>query len=353
VSSSAGLGESLTALVRTARENPLATVALVALAVIAALLLAAIWITTAMVTGMGRTITRAVRALTEATGALRQGKLDHRIRIEGNDELWSVAASFNEMAAGLEKMRGMELERERLEEELRLARDIQTRLLPTGAPSVVGFDLAGVSLPARHVGGDYFDYILLDDGRIGLIVADVSGKGVPAALLMSGVRASLRSADMGRLGPSGALEHLNRFVSASVDPGKFVTAFLGILDPARGTVRYSNAGHEPPLLLRADGSSEEFSAGGLILGILREATYEEGEAEMDPGSSLVIFTDGVTEAQNPAGEFFGGGRLMQALGPLRSERAASVVEGIVGSVREFAAGAAQYDDITLIVARRG
>ena len=153
LTSSASPGEMIGTLLSTARVNPLATVVLILLAFLAFLILAAIWITIGMVVGMGRSIAKTVRALTGATRALREGRLDHRIALEGNDELWNVAASFNEMAEGLERISEIELERERLEQELRLARDIQKRLLPPGPPDIRGLDLAGLSMPARHVGG--------------------------------------------------------------------------------------------------------------------------------------------------------------------------------------------------------
>lgn len=352
VISSASPGEMLTSLVTKSRENPLATVVLILLGLLAVLFLGAIWITTGMVIGMGRSIARTVRSLTEATRALREGKLEHRIRLEGQDELWSVAASFNEMAEGLERMRAVELERERLEEDLRLARDIQKRLLPPGPPAVDGVDLAGLSLPARHVGGDYFDYFALDGSAVGIVVADVAGKGVPAALLMSGFRASLRSEDLAALGPGRVLAHVNRFVCASVDPGKFITAFLGVLDARSGHFRYACAGHDPPVILARDGGVRELSEGGLLLGVSAEAAYEETSVELAPGATLAVFTDGVTEAQSPSEEFFGRERLVESLRGARGDSCARLLERIVAEIQRFAGTAPQYDDITLVLARR-
>jgi sigma-B regulation protein RsbU (phosphoserine phosphatase) len=202
------------------------------------------------------------------------------------------------------------------------------------------------------VGGDYFDYLPLDDGRIGITVADVSGKGAPAALLMSSFRASLRTQDLGRLGPAEVLGRLNRFVHSSVDPGKFITAFLGLVDPATGKICYANAGHDPPLMLGADGSTKELTGGGLILGMLPQIVYEEAAAEMDRGSLLVIFTDGVTEAQDPEGEFFGVERLQELLRSIRGEPCSEILRRVVRETQQFAQGAPQFDDVTLILARR-
>lgn len=352
LSSSAGFSEPLLSLFSIARGNPLAWIVLIVLGMIALLFLGGIWITIGMVFQMGRSITRAVHALTRATSELGKGKLDHRISIAGKDELWNVASSFNEMAAGLQQMREVERQTHRLEEELRLAREIQNRLLPSAPPTVDGLELAGLSLPARQVGGDYFDYLLLDRGLVGLAVADVSGKGAPAALLMSSFRASLRTQDLAGLGPAEVLGRLNRFIHASVDPGKFITAFLGLIDPETGEMRYANAGHDPPLLVKPDGDISELTGGGLILGMLPQIVYEEASAELDPGSLVAVFTDGVTEAQNTEGEFFGTARLVELLKDCRQESCDAALRRVVDATQDFAGERAQFDDITMILARR-
>jgi serine phosphatase RsbU (regulator of sigma subunit) len=352
LSSSSGVWEPFKSLFSTARDNPIAVVVLLALGVIAFLFIAALAITAAMVYRMGGTITEAVRALIRATAALGEGKLDYRIPIQGKDELWTVAGSFNEMAEGLQRVRQMELQNERLEEELRIARQIQNRLLPAAAPVLDHFELAGKSLPAREVGGDYFDYIVLPDGRIGLAVADVSGKGAGAALLMSSFRASLRSQDLGGQGPARTLAALNRFVCSSVDPGKFITAFLAVLDPRTGELLYSNGGHEPPMLIKDGMTFRELSEGGLILGAFAQAEYEEGSVRMPADSILAIFTDGVTEAQNKDGDFFGSERLMEVLASRDSRPCPELLEQILGEIQSFAGEAAQSDDITLLLARK-
>jgi serine phosphatase RsbU (regulator of sigma subunit) len=352
LSSSASLLEPLRSLFSTARDNPLAIVVLLALGLIAFLFIGAIMTTLAMVVRMGRTIMESVGALTRATSALGEGKLDYRIPIEGKDELWRVAGSFNEMAEGLQRMREMELQTERMEEELRLARAIQNRLLPASAPVLEHWELAGRSLPAREVGGDYFDYLLLPDGRVGLTVADVSGKGAGAALLMSSFRASLRSQDLAQLGPAQTLSALNRFVCSSVDPGKFITAFLAILDPRTGEIRYANGGHEPPLILRDGATIGELAEGGLILGAFAQAEYTEGVARMPSGSLLAIFTDGVTEAQNVQGEFFGSERLLEVLAYRSPCDCPALLERVLVEIQSFAGGAPQSDDITLLLARK-
>ncbi len=353
ISSSAGVGEEILALISIAEENPLAIVVLIVLSVIATLFIAAVWITISMVATMTRSITRSVSVLSTATAALGEGRLDHRITIEGEDELWRVAGSFNEMAEGLERMREMELTNERLEEELRVARRIQERLLPEAPPAFDRLELAGISLPARHVGGDYFDYIPIDGGRrVAVAVADVSGKGVGAALLMSSFRASLRSQDLDRIGPAQASAILNRFVCGSVDPGKFITAFLALCDPSTGEIRYVNAGHEPPILMRPDGTIEELARGGLIMGAFAHAEYEEGRVEMPPGSILAVFTDGVTEARNAEGGFLGDAPLREILRRSSEASCAEILQRVVSKITAFAADEPQSDDITLLLARR-
>jgi sigma-B regulation protein RsbU (phosphoserine phosphatase) len=352
VTSSAGFGEEIADLIVTARDNPLATVVLIVLGFLSVLLIGAIVVATMMVTDMARSIAGAVRALTTSTAALREGKLEHRIPIEGKDELWDVAASFNRMAEGLERMRGLERESQRLEEELRLAREIQDRLLPARPPAVPGMDLAGLSLPAREIGGDYFDYLALEGGRVAIALADVSGKGVPAALLMSSFRASLRSQDLAALGPAEALSRINRFLHASVEPGKFITAFLAVIDPPTGSIRYVNAGHEPPVLLALGESIQELGQGGLILGVVPDAVYEESEARLEKGSLLAVFSDGVTEARRGDGEFYGPERLLTLLRSADGESAKGLADRLVREVRAFAGDAPQYDDITLVLAKR-
>ncbi len=352
ISSSASFGETLLALVPTARDNPLGTVVLIVLAVIAFLFLTAIWITVGMVYSMGSSITQAVKALTQATAAVGAGNLDHRIPIGGRDDLWRVGESFNRMTERLGKMRAMELESQRRDEELRLAREIQDRLLPAAPPVLDHLELAGLSLPAREIGGDYFDYIPLEGGLVGLAVADVSGKGAPAALLMSTFRASLRSQDLIGLGPGEVLARLNRFIHSSVDPGKFITAFVGLFDPTTGIIRYANAGHDPPIVIASDGSIFELAGGGLILGMLPQIVYEEGSAELPPRSTLAVFTDGVTEARNEAGEFYGADRLVEVMRGSPRDSCVDLLRRIVRSIEQYAGDAPQSDDITIILARR-
>ena len=221
-----------------------------------------------------------------------------------------------------------------------------------GPPPAPGLDLAGASESAREVGGDYYDFLPLAGGRVALVIADVSGKGVGAALLMSAFRASLMSQDLAREPVATVLARLNRFLHRSVEPGRFVTAFLGVLDGASGRLVSSNAGHNAPMLLAAGGAVARLETGGLILGILERAEYETGEARLAPGDRLVLFTDGVTEAMDESDEQWGEERLLGLLRDGADLGCAALMARIVGEVRRFEGDRGASDDVTLVVARR-
>ncbi len=339
-------------LYRNVSENPYNLIPIMILAGLVLLLLPVLLFNMTMVRQLGRSFVQPVAALREGTRALGEQRLEYRIPIHGDDELWDAASAFNRMAEGLERAREVQKERDRLESELDLARRIQQRLLPAAPPQVPGLEVAGHSEPAREVGGDYYDHIPLGDGRVLLVIADVSGKGVPAALLMSAFRASLMSQDVDRSQPDEVAGRLNAFLHRSVDPGKFVTAFVGFLDGRTGRFVYANAGHNPPALVRADGTVEWLATGGLILGILPESRFESGEATLAPGDLLVLYTDGVTEGADAATEQFGEDRLVQALLRRRGESCDAIANGVVREVRAFEGETGPADDITMLVARR-
>jgi serine phosphatase RsbU (regulator of sigma subunit) len=334
------------------RENPLQIVPVLALALLAFLLLPVANTNLGMVRGMGGSITRAIGALGEGAQHYGEGKLAYRIPIAGDDDLWDTARQFNRMAEGLERARELEKERDRLEHELELARRIQARLLPSAPPAVPGLDVAGLSESAREVGGDYYDHVDLGGGRLLLVIADVSGKGVPAALLMSGFRAALVSQDLSQAKPEDVASRVNEFLNRSVEPGRFVTAFLGLLDAATGQLTYVNAGHNPPLLLRAGGAVESLEAGGVILGILPGSRYARGEVTLSPGDLVALYTDGVTEGANAANEMWGEERLAALLRSAAASSARDIATRIVREVRAFEGERGPADDITVLVAKR-
>jgi sigma-B regulation protein RsbU (phosphoserine phosphatase) len=261
----------------------------------------------------------------------------------------------NQAAIALEnaKLHRAALEKERLEREMELAADIQRRILPKGAPQVPGFDLAGWYRPARQVGGDYFDFLPLAAGRLGLTLGDVSGKGVPAALMVSTLHSALRLLLEGNeVGPH-LLSRLNQHIVDSSTPNKFITLFLAELDPASGGLTYLNAGHNPGLLLRAaTGNAEELPAGGLPLGLLPHTSYRDERLTLDADDLLCLFSDGITEAASPLDDEFGTARLVELLRGGARRPLPELAETIGEAVRAFAAGRPQGDDQTVVLLRR-
>lgn len=346
-----GFFRAVRGLASNLQENPFNLIPLLFLAGVAVLFFLVEFVTLGMVVSMGGSITRALNALRRGTARLREGNLRYRIPIEGRDDLWDVADNFNQMAVELEKARELEIEKERLEGELSLARQIQARLLPGETPRVPRTELAGLSVPARQVGGDYYDVLNLPDGRAAFIVADVSGKGVPAALLMSSFRAALLSQRVEAHGPGETLSRLNRFLHRSVEPGRFVTAFLGVLNPDTGEVVYSNAGHDPPHWARPNGDTTLLREGGLVLGLFGDSVYAEASVTLEPGDLLALFTDGVTEAQNEFEEFWGEERFAELVRGHAEKSCRRLSQEVLEEVRAFSGDHGQSDDITLLFVR--
>lgn len=271
------------------------------------------------------------------------------------DDRRLLAIMASQSAQVLEVARLDEQERQfgLMREQLRLARQIQLGLLPRSAPSVEGYQVAGVSIPAEEVGGDYFDFIPLAPGWLGLCLGDVSGKGLPASLLMANLQATLRGQARFNERPEDCVAWSNRLLHQCTDPEKFATLFYGILDPGAHEVRYCNAGHERPLLLRAGaGDPESLSESGLVLGVLDEFPYRSGAVRLDPGDLLVVYSDGVTDAVNGAEEPFEIAGLVAAMRAARDRPAAETVTALVDAVQAHAGMTPQADDITLVVVRR-
>ena len=240
----------------------------------------------------------------------------------------------------------------RVREELRLAADIQTRLLPDAAPDLDGYDLAGSSIAAQNVGGDYFDFLPFRDGRLAVCVADVSGKGLPAALLMSNVQAALRARYDTCSTPSDCLAVLSRLLYRSTHRGSFVTMIYGIVDPSRHQIAYANAGHNRPLIGTPDGRIVRLETAGLVLGAVADARYATGTAELNAGSTLLLYSDGVSEAMNEARLGFGEDRLEDILREANGITAQQTMERIVKEVQTHVGKAPQHDDMTLLVVKR-
>jgi serine phosphatase RsbU (regulator of sigma subunit) len=241
-------------------------------------------------------------------------------------------------------------ERERIEQELRTAQAIQHAFLPKDVPTLPGWQLMPYYQPAREVGGDFYDIFVFADGRLGLVIGDVSGKGVPAALVMATVHTMLRTAVQGMLAPGEVLTRVNDLLAAEISAGMFVTCFYALLEPGSGRLRYANAGHEPPYRQHG-GSVTELWATGMPLGLLPGSCYEEQEATLAPGESLLFYSDGLVEAHNPGREMFGFPRLQRLLEA--HPDVPSLIGFLLGELQRFTGeGWEQEDDVTLLLLQR-
>lgn len=239
-----------------------------------------------------------------------------------------------------------------LQEEMKMAASIQLKLLPECSPDIPGFEIVSVNIPARSVGGDYYDYITLSSGKIAFCVGDITGKGMPAAMLMANLQATIRSQASIFEDSARCLYGTNKLLFKSTDPDKFATVFYGILDPLTGTVEFANGGHDAPLLMRSTDGIDSLNATGLLVGIMEETIYEKGSITMEKGDILLIYTDGVTEAMDPELHEYGVQRLKQILSSQQTQSADAIRHAIIQDVRQHATGASQSDDITLMVIKR-
>jgi phosphoserine phosphatase RsbU/P len=293
----------------------------------------------------------------ELLGILSVGRRRGDFPYSGDDRRLLEAVAW-QLAFAIENAQLVErrAEEERLRREVALASEVQRRLFPAEPPPTRRLDLAGLCHPAQGVGGDYYDFLVLPDGHIGLAVADVAGKGLSAALLMSIVQASLRSQARNDVSPGALVASMNDLLYRSMARNCFASFFYARFDEASGRLDYVNAGHNPPLLVRSgDGSGPPgvwpLSTGGLVLGAIADATYEHASVALEPDDVLVAYTDGVTESFSAAGEEFGEGRLRDVVLASLELPAAALADAIVAAVRAWSHGEAQHDDLTLIVAR--
>jgi sigma-B regulation protein RsbU (phosphoserine phosphatase) len=241
------------------------------------------------------------------------------------------------------------IEKQRLEEEMNLARNIQNRLFPKSMPELQGIVIHGKNVPSKQVGGDYYDIIKIKDTIYGLTIADVSGKGMPASLLMSNLQASLHSLSGENYTLDKLVSRINNLIYQNTDPEKYITFFYGCLDIQTFEFSYVNAGHNPPYLVHRDGSIRELHEGGIILGMLPDMPYEIGNCRLKPGDTLMMYTDGVSEAMNIKDEEFSETRLKEILVKFSSSMTAEQINDImIQEIRNFADGAQQSDDITLL-----
>ena len=333
---------------------------LVALAAIGGLFLVIESVALVMGLALAKSITGSVHALFMGTQRVRQGDFSHRIAVKTRDQLGMLAESFNSMTSSIEDLLQEAAEKKRLEEELRIAREIQMSLLPTAPVTTPGLVVTAFSLPAREVGGDYYDFVQLGPRRLAILVADVSGKGTSAAFYMAELKGLILSLSRIYQSPKQLLIEVNRIISANIDPRIFITMTYAVLDLEAGTFTYARAGHTPLMYVPAgrpgQREAQVLISGGLMLGLQLEGIekkfadlLEECSLPVAGGDLLVLFTDGITEAMNERGELFGESRLSRLLeehGHLPSEE---LRERIIRDVEAFVGPADQHDDMTMVV----
>ena len=298
---------------------------------------------------------RPIQALSDTVRAIGEGQMLTEIGSSGNEEIDDIARAFNEVTAKFRAAQGNLMEQERIQREMQVAQEIQQTLLPRSVPDLDGFELGYLYRAAKEVGGDYFDFINVDDRTIGVVVADVSGKGVPGSLVMTMIRTALRMEARGNRSASDVMSKMNAFVTEDMKKGMFVTMFYVVLDSVNRAVTYASAGHNPMILYRGGQDATYFlKPKGIPVGInasgedLFRKTISVEKLTLRQDDMLVIYTDGITEAMNPAREQFGEARLLAAIKRHGHRTAEEFSEALNQEIHEFTAGALQNDDITLV-----
>jgi sigma-B regulation protein RsbU (phosphoserine phosphatase) len=325
-----------------------------------------------------RTVTGAVAKLYEGTQHVNRGDFSHRIPVKSDDQVATLANSFNSMTASLEKLIEEQKDKQRLENELLIAQEVQAQLFPHEGIQLASLEVHGFFRPARTVSGDYYDFLTLDSDRLILAVGDISGKGISAALLMATIHSAVRALSMqdvpvlrepaavgAALGsnvlvasafrsldvsPGALLSLLNHQLYESTPPEKYATLFLGIYNGAERKLTYSNGGHLPPIIMSQDGSIRRLEAGGTVVGLFDQRSYDEDSVELCPGEIFLAYTDGVTEPENDFGEF-GEQRLIDLLRENRDLPLARISELVTAAVDDWIGANEQPDDVTLVLAR--
>jgi sigma-B regulation protein RsbU (phosphoserine phosphatase) len=342
-------------------------------------LIAAIWMT--------RAVTGTVHKLYRAVAFVKQGDFSHRVHVRSQDQLGELAVAFNDMSANIEVLLEERVERERLEREVEIAAEVQAQLFPRSVPHLLTVEISAECRAARGVAGDYYDYIEVAPGLVVLALGDVSGKGVSASLVMSNLQASLRaqttitaermeiaeravaaSAEADADGGGQLLTHvvaaaeidgavsrkmtnINRQLCLSTESNRFATLFLALYEDRTRQFRYSNAGHNAPILVRTDGSVERLTTGGMMVGAFEWAKYEEAGAALAPGDVLLIFSDGISEAENEAGEEYGEERLTRFAVERRMLSAHELRDAIFAEVDAWSGARERDDDQTLVIVK--
>src|SRR5882672_2838768 len=301
-----------------------------------------------------RRITRAVADLYRGTQYVQAMDFSHRVQIERRDQLGELGESFNRMTGSISQLIEEENKRRRLENEISIAREVQNQLFPSTLPSVPGVEIEAICKAARSVSGDYYDFIQLSPTHIAIAIADISGKGISAALLMASLQAALRSQMLSegseRLSMVELVSRLNKHLVRNTGDDRFATFFIAIYDSATRTLRYTNAGHLPAFLI-CNGNAEQLDKGGMVLGVVEDYVYEEGMLTVGSGALLIGYSDGLIEPENVYGEEFGIRRLQEAAVRLQGAAPLMVAESLMAAVEEWAGTPEQADDMTVIVAR--
>ncbi|HXQ25897.1 MAG TPA: SpoIIE family protein phosphatase [Candidatus Acidoferrales bacterium] len=301
-----------------------------------------------------RTITRSIADLYDGTLHVRRGDFSHRVRVTQRDQLGALGESFNEMTTSITELIEEQRERQRLENEVSIAREVQQQLFPHSLPAVPGLELGAICRPARVVSGDYYDFISLSPTRVGIALADISGKGIFASLLMASLQAALRSAATldAKVGTAEVVSRVNRHLFSNTSDDRYATLFYAVYDSQEKTLTYTNAGHLPPFFL-TDGRVEMLDQGGTVVGLFDDARYAECTRKVAPGSLLVAFSDGLTEPESVYGEEFGIERLKAEVVRRREAPAAQLAEDLIAATEQWAGTPEQADDVTVVVARMG
>jgi serine phosphatase RsbU (regulator of sigma subunit) len=304
---------------------------------------------------LGSEITTAIDDLSSAARNIASGNFAWRTPVRSKDQMGELTGSFNEMASSLERLQKEEAAKLRLESELEVARSVQEHLFPSAVPVVRGASIAGRTLAARMIGGDLYDFFKLDEERVSILCADISGKGIPAALMMANLQAITRAQLGDRVNgpaapPAHFVETLNQQLSGRFGDNRYATLFWGEYNAHTGELTYVNAGQPLPLLIRSTGVTERLDADGFPVGMFANTRYTARQLQMLPGDRLVIFSDGVTDAQNTAEEEFGDRRLIDCCKSIAAGIDASgVAERVLRAVAEWSVGTEQFDDTTVVV----
>jgi serine phosphatase RsbU (regulator of sigma subunit) len=308
---------------------------------------------------LAKSITSAVHELFTGTERIQQGDFSHRISIDSHDQLGDLAGSFNRMSASIEHLLHVQREKQRLDDELRIAREIQKSLLPARLPRTVGLDVAALCEPAREVGGDYYDFFEIGPRQLGVLVADVSGKGTSAALYMAELKGLMLALSHTQPSPRQLLVDVNRLLADHLDNRSFITMTYAVIDLDRGTLTAARAGHTP-LLVISGGEASVATPDGMVLGLRLPGATErfdqllkEHTQPIGPGDVIVLYTDGITEAMDREGELFGDTALARVVTSHHALGAAGIRERVLREVRAFVGDAEPHDDMTMVVIALG